>query len=411
MTMSTPSKQGILVLPLAALALFSGSGCNLLTNEVGSNIVSALYFGYIVTCNPGSSNFQGGATQVYAVGADGSLSAVTSSLNGQDCNPSPDDDARPNTISAAQTSTSAPATASSPIHSAASASAGTPQFQDQYPLLGPLPFLPAFSPILLASYPPAQCTPNTGVYMTNHLSSTVTHYSTCPLAVRNIIQVPANPEQLAITPDGSTLIVTCYGNAIVFINTANDAILTTLNVSGYPNGLAISPDGTTAYVTSYFNVNPLIYTINIASRTITAMTTVSSYPKSIFLTPDGLQAWVLFYQSSAIYVFDTLSMTVVGTLNAGGIADTGMAFNPTGTRAYVAAASNNLIVYDTATLSKIASVTVGQLPSDVYVTPDGTRAYVQSQQDSFISYIDLTTNALIANYPVSGPGMGFQIFH
>jgi YVTN family beta-propeller protein len=247
--------------------------------------------------------------------------------------------------------------------------------------------------------------------MVNHLSSTVTHYSTCPLGVIKRIQVPANPEQLAITPDGTTLIVTCYGNAIVFINTANDAILTTLNVPGYPNGIAISPDGTTAYVTSYINVNPVIYTLNIASRTITAMTQVSSYPKSIFLTPDGLQAWVLFYQSSSVYVFDTLSMTVVGTLNAGGVADTTMAFNPTGTRAYVAATSNQLVVYDTATLSQVASVTVGQLPSDVYVTPDGTHAYVQSQQDSAIAYVDLTTNTLIANYPVSGPGMGLQIFH
>jgi YVTN family beta-propeller protein len=408
-----PSKEHILAFALAAVALFSGAGCgppgSLLSHSAGSNILTDFEYGYIVRCVP--DEVKGGVLQAYAVGADGSLSPVTNNVNGEECSPSSGDDARPNTISAPQTSTNAPAAASSPIHSAASTPAGTPQFQDQYPLLGPLPFLPGFSSMLLASYPPAQCTPNTGVYMTNHLSSTVTHYSTCPLSVRNTIQVPANPEQLAITPDGSTLIVTCYGNAIVFINTATDAILTTLNVSGYPNGLAISPDGTTAYVTSYFNINPLIYTINIASRTITAMTQVSSYPKSIFLTPDGLQAWVLFYQSSTIYVFDTLSMTVVSTLNAGGLADTTMAFNPTGTRAYVAVASNQMVVFDTSTLAQIASVTVGQLPSDVYVTPDGTRAYVQSQQDSFISYINLTTNTLIANYPVTGPGMGFQIFH
>jgi len=401
-------KQSILLLTLTLIALFSGSGCaKELLEDQGSRAVLSFFIGKAVRCEP--TSLVTGQIQVYDVDDDGSVEPIDSELNGLDCGPSDDDDDRANTISPPTNPFSGSGVAPY-IHRDASVPAGTPQFQDQYPLVGPLPFLPAFSQGVSASNT-TQCTPNTGIYMTNHMSSAVTHYSVCPLSVMKIIQVPANPEQLAITPDGSTLIVTCYGNAIVFINTANDAILTTLNVSGYPNGIAISPDGSTAYVTSYINVNPLIYTINIASRTITATTQVNSYPKSIFLTPDGLQAWVLFYQSSSVYVFDTLSMTVVGTLNAGGIADTTMAFSPNGTRAYVAAASNQMVVYDTATLSQIASVTVGQLPSDVYVTPDGTRAYVQSQLDSFISYIDLTTNTLIANYPVSGPGMGFQIFH
>jgi YVTN family beta-propeller protein len=407
-----PSKQHSLALSLAVVALLSGSGCTTAATFQGK-ILSTLYFGFVARCIPDtfrSSPFENGSLRIYSVGADGSLTpAPDSPLNGEDCDPSEDDDARANTMSSPMTSSST--SGSNSVHRFASGVAAGPQFQDRYPLLSPLPFAPLFSPIVLASYT-TQCTPNTGIYMVNHFSSTVTHYSTCPLGVMKRIQVGSNPLQLAVTPDAKTLIVTRYDSAVVFIDTATDTVTTTLQVgSAYPNGIALSPDGATAYVTSYIDVNPAILTIDVASRKVTGMTQVSTYPKSIFLTPDGLQAWVLFYQSSTVYVFDTLTMSVVGTLNAGGIADTTMAFSPNGTRAYVAAASNQLVVFDTATLTKMGSVTVGQLPSDVYVTPDGGHAYVNSQMDSFVSYVDLTTNTLIKNYPVTGPGMGFQIFH
>ena len=139
---------------------------------------------------------------------------------------------------------------------------------------------------------------------------------------------------------------------------------------------------------------------------------VNAYPKSIFLTPDGSMAWVNFAQSSTIYVIDILSMTVVGTINAGGTADTGMAFTPDGTKAYVSIFGGSVSVFNTATLAQVASIQVGDQPTDIYVTKDGTRAYVNSfASNGSMSIIDTRSNTVIGTIPQHGPSMGLTVFH
>ncbi len=282
--------------------------------------------------------------------------------------------------------------------------------QDEYPSLLPLPFAPLFTPAALANLR-GTCSSGAGVYGVNHFSSTVTLYNVCPPSVSRRIQVGSHPLQLALTPDGTTLVVTRYDNAVAFVDTATSTVTTLATPQYNPSGIAISPDGSKAYVTSYIDTQPYVLVIDMASRTVTARLQVPAFPKSIFLTPDGAMAWVTFYQSSTLYVIDTLSMTVSATVNAGGRADTSMAISPNGTRAYVATAPDQLVVFDTATLAKVGSVTVGRAPSDVLVTPDGTRAYVNSQVDSVLSVVDLTTNTLIRNAAVRAPAMGLAIVH
>ena len=402
---NTNWKQQLGVAALALAAVFSGAGCD--------RIFTFYQTGHI----PGDSLLQctdtvggGHLLMHYVVDSSGKPTWTGVSEAVSDCNKYTGNDSnRGKTMSEALTVLgNALRGSNTGVHAAAS-STPTLGFQDQYALLSPLPFPPQFSSIVLDSRPPRACTPNTSIYLMSHDTGVVNRYTTCPLALAKTINVGTNPLQLEITPDATTLIVTRYDNSVVFIDTATDTITTDLHLSSAnPNGLAISPDGSTAYVTNFVTTNPSILTIDIASRTVTRTTQVTTYPKSIYLTPDGAQAWVLFSGSSTIYVFDTLTMTVVSTLDAGGVADTAMAFNPTGTRAYVSATSNQLVVFDTATLTKVASITICNLPSDVLVTPDGTRAYVNSQMDSVLSVVDLKTNTLIANAPVGGPASGLQ---
>jgi YVTN family beta-propeller protein len=140
---------------------------------------------------------------------------------------------------------------------------------------------------------------------------------------------------------------------------------------------------------------------------------MSAYPKSIFLTPDGGMAWVNFTNSSTLYVVDTRTLTASGTVNAGGVADTGMAFSPDGTRAYVSVYSTGQVaVFNTATLVQIASIPVSGQPTDIVVSKDGSRAYVNSYATSGAeSVIDLATNTVVTSLPQTGPAMGLTIFH
>jgi YVTN family beta-propeller protein len=296
----------------------------------------------------------------------------------------------------------------------AAASATTPSYliQDDYPNLLPLPFQPMYSPAALAGYNPT-CTPGVFYYQVAHGTDTVFKIGTCPLAVMKAIPVCSAPLQIQSAPDGSTEIVTCYNNAVSFIDTATDKVTTLPTPLYYPNGIDISPDGSTAYISSFIDSPPVIFSINLATRQLNPQTlTVNAYPQNIFLTPDGAQLWVVFYQSSSVYVIDTLSMTVAATISVPGTPD-GIAFTPDGTRAYVGILGGTVSVIDTATLTQLASIPVADQPTGILVSKDGSRVYVDSAASTnpMFSVIDVATNKVIGTYPQIGAALGFIIFN
>ncbi len=366
------------------------------------------YPGLVLFCSP--------KTHKIEVLANPSGKAFLNELAGDDCDPSVDDDGRPLTqtggVNNAGSSSGSSGSSNAPALQAASM-APVVSLQDDYPTLLPLPFTPRFPSAAVANFTQT-CTPNVSIYAVNHFDGTVQRYTTCPLALAKTIQVGSNPLQAALTPDGRTLVVTRYDNAVVFIDTATDTVTSTLATPlYYPNGVAISPDGTRAYVTSYIDSPSVIFMIDLATRALMPQTlTVNSYPKSIMLTPDGAMAWVNFYQSGTLYVIDTLSFTVSGTVNAGGNADTGFAFSPDGTRAYVAVLGGQVAVFDTASLSTVATIAVADQPTDIQIGRDGSRAYVTSYADNgMMSIIDLATNTVLSATPQGGPAMGISIVH
>jgi YVTN family beta-propeller protein len=207
------------------------------------------------------------------------------------------------------------------------------------------------------------------------------------------------------TPDAKLLLATNFDGAINFVDPASDKVVNTLMTPGMnPSGIAITPDGTTAYVTNYSNSQPGLMIINIANRSMTGLITTPGYPKSVFLTPDGTQAWVTSIDSSTIYIVDLFTQTVTTTLNTPGYAHTGLAFNPTGTRAYVAVQPSNLYVIDTATYDAVANITIGPVPNDVIVNRTGTAVYV-SGYDAMgtLSAVDTATNKLLSTIQAGSP--------
>lgn len=72
----------------------------------------------------------------------------------------------------------------------------------------------------------------------------------------------------------------------------------------------------------------------------------------------------------------------------------GIAFNPAGTRAYVALTSDNVVdEIDPSTGTVIATIPVGSGPLSIAILPDGTKAYVSSYNDGAVTVIDLATNS------------------
>jgi YVTN family beta-propeller protein len=228
-----------------------------------------------------------------------------------------------------------------------------------------LPFIPPIPP---PATPPGCDSSFPDVLQTVHTNALVTRFSTCPFQIKATIPVVSRPLQVEITPDGATALVTSFDNAVNFIDLATNQVTFTLmtDPSINPNGIAISPDGARAYVTSFNINNPVVLVIDLASRKVVASIPTIQYPQGAILTPDGSQLWVTSPLASSVDVIDTLTNTAVTGLGIGQTTD--VAFNSTGTRAYVTSASNspgNVVVVDTATYRVIKSYTVGQGPADI----------------------------------------------
>lgn len=257
-----------------------------------------------------------------------------------------------------------------------------------------LPFFPHL-PAPAATSPCESSFPD--VITVNHPVGTVTRISTCPFQIRVTIPVTSRPLQVEFTPDGATAVVTSFDNAINFIDLASNKVTFTLNTDSTinPNGLAITPDGTRAYVTSFNSSNSVVMLLDLATRTTIKKISVDTYPLGAFLKPDGSELWVTFPFGQAVYVIDTLSNTLVTLLPIP--QSTGVAFNSTGTVAYITSASGPpgaVVAVNTSTYKVMNSYTVGLGPTDIAISYGDLFLVVNNNASGSVSVIDLVTGAV-----------------
>lgn len=264
-----------------------------------------------------------------------------------------------------------------------------------------LPFTPAVPP----SGSAPSCQSNfPDVLRTNHNENSVTRISTCPFSVKTTIPVFANPLQVAVTPDGTTALVTSFGSldgsggAVTFISLSSNQVTNTvmMPLGVTPNGLAISPDGTTAYIGNFTNPGQSILVMNIATQMITAtIQTLVAYPSALTLTPDGSQLWVGSPLGSETDVIDTLSQTLAFRMNIQQSTD--IAFNSTGTMAYITSdltSPGQVFAVSTSTYQVVNTYNVGHTPSDISMSYGDRFLVVNNENDTIVSVIDLQENAV-----------------
>src|SRR5260370_8946986 len=170
-----------------------------------------------------------------------------------------------------------------------------------------------------------------------------------------------------------------------------------------PNGIAVAPDGSHAYVASHVAI-PGSYVFILDLNTFTFSTTqlaVGAFPAGTAMPPDGHQLWVSSSGDSRVDVFDTATNQ---TLAAFGVQlATGVAINPTGTRAYMAAgiSPGTITVVDTSTFAFVATITVGDLPHSLLVTSTGRHLFVTNAQSNSISLIHAVHNKVLRTIKLS----------
>lgn len=238
-----------------------------------------------------------------------------------------------------------------------------------------------------------------------------------PAATTTSIVVGLNPSsQVAYTPDGLFIWSPSrsLGNVSIISTTSNTVVGTVqLPPNSFPEGITITPDGTQAYVTNFdTSPNAAIYVINVATRALTTtIPAVPEFPERIKITPDGTQAWMTSLLGNSVFIYDVLTnQPVTHILNIPGA--WGIAFSPTGTRAYIAASTGltgNIYVIDTASYQVLSMIPVGVSPQEVNVSPSGRYVFCTNEGSNFITQIDARTNTVIRNITV-GTSMGGLAF-
>ncbi len=278
------------------------------------------------------------------------------------------------------------------------------------PTLLALPFAPLRLQTQISN-PLSNCDPSSAdVLVANQTNNTVTRLGTCPVAVKATISVASRPIEVELTPDAKTALVTSYDNVVNFIDVASNTVTFRLTTDSTvnPSGIAITPDGTRAYVTSFNIANGAVLAIDLATRSIIATIPVTSFPQSLFMTPDGSQVYVTFPLGNAVYVIDTLTNSVATTLNIA--APYGIAFSPTGTRAYITSASGSparVVVVDTTTYTVVKSYPVGVSPFAIAMMYGGRYVIVNNFGSNSVSVID-TVKDSVTTTGIGGAPLGIS---
>ena len=219
-------------------------------------------------------------------------------------------------------------------------------------------------------------------------NSYVYKVDTASLEITDVIEVGAVPKYVAVTPDGSTVLVSNWCSMdLSVIDVEQGEVTSTVPLGGdNPRGIAVSPDSSTAYVAlmgadrtvavdlgagsvkpdfSYVSDAPrhvlvspngaAVYVSNNNEGTIaeldaatgeaTRVVATGGQPRSMTMSPDGAALYVGNYASSTVSKVSTESFEVMQTVPTDDL-PIGITYEPTKGRVWVACYGGSLLVFD-----------------------------------------------------------------
>jgi DNA-binding beta-propeller fold protein YncE len=234
---------------------------------------------------------------------------------------------------------------------------------------------------------------NPTAFWINPTSAVASRINLCTGRLVADIPIPPRSLQIAVTPNGKWAIITSFDNAITFIDTETNKVAKTIRtpVTTNPSGIAITPEGDYALVTD-IGTGPSLMILDIAAQEITDSIPLDrSFPQSVYLSPDTTLAWVTFPIDNVVQVIDLLTGMVSRVLAVP--TPTSIAFNPTGTVAYVSNGSANggVLVVDTRTYAVTTTIPTGSGATDLQLSDEGRLLTVNNYYAGSITVIDTAT--------------------
>ncbi len=191
----------------------------------------------------------------------------------------------------------------------------------------------------------------------------------------SIAKIKPFPAGLAVTPDGSRVVVADHlADAVSVIDVATGAVTTTA-VGHAPRSVTLSSDGRTAWVTNEGGETVSVLDVSGAAPVLTHTTTVGTHPVAATLDPRTQHLYVADAESDEVSVLDARTSSLLHTFSLApykgaqvGVNPSDLALSQDGSTLYVTGAGNDdVVVLDTRKGRITGSIPTAWYPSAVTV--------------------------------------------
>jgi phospholipase C len=244
----------------------------------------------------------------------------------------------------------------------------------------------------------------TTVYVTNSGTNTVGVIPTATNELAATVTVGLYPHGIAVSPDGTRAYVANTGpntgrtptpgpggsNTVSVIDTTTNTVAATVEVGQAPEVIAVSPDSSTVYVTCQDG----LYVIDAASGRVRSVISRLGGAHGVALAPDGSLAYVVESPGDALAVLETAGDRLVAEIPVGTL-PWNVALTPDGSSAYVTNANADTVsVIATASRTVVATIPVGHIPTGITATAD--TVWVANNAAGSVSKVAIATNQVAA---------------
>jgi YVTN family beta-propeller protein len=212
---------------------------------------------------------------------------------------------------------------------------------------------------------------------------------------------------IAVSPDGTRLMVTHYGDdSVSLIDTGHGAVAHAIVDIDEPFAVAVSDTGGRAYVSTVSAAYDSILTFDIDANQVVAAQPVAHSVTDLAVSPDGMHVYAsrTAVNGADVAILDTATgkEDSIGIADAAGTTAQCVRVSPDGRRLYVATNgpfSAELVVVDTHSNRVANTIEIGSPIRDIALSADGATAYVGSCGPDFGAVLDVvsTQSNTVAN--------------
>ena len=208
--------------------------------------------------------------------------------------------------------------------------------------------------------------------------------------VERVLTGVSDPEQLAVSADGTRLYVASEdSSSLVVIRASDGKVLKRAAAGGEPEGVAVSASAKLVGVTS--ETSNMVTLMDSAHFQIVGRVPVGLRPRDIAFSADGGTAYVSGENDASLTVIDVMSRKTVRTVHfsEAGARPKGIAVSDADARIYVTTGRGGHVdMLFAKDLTVSASIAVGARPWGIALSPDGRYAYTANGPSNDVSVVD-----------------------